>query len=62
MRYLFGLPPRPPTPEPEPEPEPEPGFMSKREKKILGSVVSIVVTVGIILGIKFGIFLKKKRE
>ena len=54
IRYLFGLPPRPPTPEPEPEPEPE--FMSKREKKILGSVVSFVVTVGIILGIKFGIF------
>ena len=45
MRYLFGLPARPPTPEPEPE--------SKRKKKILGSIVTAVVGVGIILGIKY---------
>ena len=47
MRYLFGLPARPPTP------EPETGFMCKREKTILGSVVSTLVAVGIILGIKY---------
>ena len=47
MRYLFGLPARPPTP------ESDPGCMCKREKTILGSVVSTVVAVGIILGIKY---------
>ena len=56
MKYLFGLPARPPTPEPEPKPEPEPGFMSKREKKILGSIVTTVVGLGIFFGIKYGLF------
>ena len=48
MRYLFGLPARPPTPEPEPE--------SKRKKKILGSIVTTVVGLGIFFGIKYGLF------
>ena len=47
MKYLFGLPARPPTPEPEP---------SKRKKKILGSIVTTVVGLGIFFGIKYGLF------